>query len=311
MPKKIDCDRFRDFMRELEPEEVKQLRANIEADGQIIKSVVVWNDRGKLYAVDGIHRCEIGEELGFKIPVIEMEFDDEAAALEWMYQHEQGQRHTDASARALLAEKARLAIANRPNREDSGAGTNVPSISEHAELTGVSKPDAVAAAKVMEHGSEKLQKMVATGEVNIRKAATIATKVPKREQAKAITEGLQEQDAPILDGLGNPAPRALRKVFETRGAFESALNTLRNLSAQLNVIAGNPQENADPLPGGEYLARDRGDLFKCVEQVRFYLKDLMPHTPCSCGKDEKCRACKGLGYVTKPMYDKAKKSERN
>jgi hypothetical protein len=304
MPKKpFDTDRFDKILPSQSPEEVRQLRENLDQDGCRDPLVVaeINGEKGQ-FLCDGLTRYSLCDELGIGFRTIIKKFDSEADVIHWMYNNQAGRRNWTQSQQSDVAEKWRQSV----SRGNNGDGKK-PSLREAAEKFDVNLSDMHAASVVHESGSEALKDAVASGEVSVRKGAVIAKHVPKRQQSIAIREGIDkanEEPKDLLDGLGNKVSKELREAFESVATFKRIMESISTLKGEINPLIGNPQEARLPLPGYEFLVANRQEIFRNLDQVREYLKFAIPYAECPKHEGKKCGLCAGAGFVTKTSYEK-------
>jgi len=111
---------FKNLLPSLSEEEHDGLRSSIHAEG-CRDPLVVW--RGQI--IDGHNRYEICESEGIDFSVVEMEFADDDAAMDWIDKNQIARRN-------LTPDDFRLAVGRRYNRtkKDAHAGVN-----QHSSVT--------------------------------------------------------------------------------------------------------------------------------------------------------------------------------
>ncbi len=320
----FDCERFAEILFPLSAEETLQLRENIEGEGKVLDTLKLARIKtmpSKLFLCDGFNRKAIADELKIHYAAQIIDFDNPSDVIKWMDDNQAGRRNRSQGQRAMTVEKWRREIEKesagtpRTAETEKPAGTPRTGSFNHAsEETGVAKPDLIAASKVLDHGSAALQTAVETGAVSVRAAARIATTLPKREQAAAIKEGIDDDkvtaDKDLIDETGEKLPKDLIETFKARRTFDAALELIRQVSAAINPLLGNAQSDEKPLPGGEYLARETQRINASIAQLRADLNFARPYAVCPYphGKG-KCAACGGLGYVGKQTFKAAPKGK--
>lgn len=319
---KFDTELFRRILPALSPDEIRQLRENLEATKGALAPLTVAEIKEKDYQrflCDGFNRHGICTDLGFPYKIEIREFDSVADVIEWMYKNQAGRRNWTQSQQAMVAEKWRRSIAEKEisvpgdTKPPAGRPQEIGSVGHAAERFGVNKADVQAAAKVMDGGSDELKKRTEAGEISVRKAATIA-RLPKRKQSKAIREGIDavETDEEIQDEVGEIVPASLRDAFKSRDVFDRVMRDISTLKGTLNPLWGDPQDARKPLDGYENLAVDRQEAIRHLDNVFQALKFHRPHSLCPHPhkSGQKCPACNGLKYLTAGQYRKLPRNLR-
>ena len=186
MKVKVSTD-FRDLFRPLTEAELEQAKVNNLADPQHerVPPVTVWNGT----IIDGHHTLKIRENLRVngkpvKIRYCELEFPDRAAAMAYAIQAQLGRRNLDPSQIAIALAKLPKAKPG-PKPELPANLPETPSREELAADHGVSDRTLRSADKVVEHGAKAVVAAVASGEVAVSDAASIAD-LPKSDQVAAL-----------------------------------------------------------------------------------------------------------------------------
>ena len=100
---------FRKAIRPLSLEERERLKEQLLASGGPIEPIAVWKGHGDI--VDGHNRYDICVELGLRFPIIELEFEDEEEAINWIREHQLAKRNLSGNhlryTRGLLYEQMR------------------------------------------------------------------------------------------------------------------------------------------------------------------------------------------------------------
>ena len=127
-------DELAGLHRELSPDEVKQLEANIVSDGRVIDPIIVWDT----YLLDGRHRLKIAEKHDLPYDVQEMEFESIDDAQLWVLEHQLGRRNiTDHEKMRLRAQHARIVGDTRVVAEEHNVSQRT--IQRDVEATEVSE----------------------------------------------------------------------------------------------------------------------------------------------------------------------------
>lgn len=178
-----------------------------------------------------------------------------------------------------------------------------------AESLGVSERTVKSAAKVIDHAAAPVIKAVEAGEIKVSDAAAVA-ELPKAEQTAAL-KAVKKGEAKTLraaaesvceattaeDAVGRELPAALVSVFEVVDEFEEQSKALAKIKKWAEQVAAT-------VPGSYLHAQSFiGQLTAAQKQLKFE----RPYAVCPycLAAKKKCEACKGRGFVTKPIYDGA------
>lgn len=215
-------------------------------------------------------------------------------------------RHLSTSQRAVVAFKmTKLAADNG----DPKCANLRKSQAEAAEVLGVSGRSVVSASKVVQNAAAPIIKAVEAGEVKVSDAAAIAN-LPKAEQTAALNavrsgeaSTLREaaasgepESVTIEDSVGQVVPAKLEGVFSDKqfDKQQRALGAVKSWAKKLG-----------DTPAASYLHLQ--SFVAAITELQKQLKFESPYAVCPyCqAKKPKCEACKGRGFVTKPIYDGA------
>ena len=280
------------YLFPLDPDEFRQLRSNLERDGECLDPILFWEDGNRRWILDGSNRWAICEELNVPYTIQRLDVSDLAAAKVWMIEHQLGRRNWSQSQIAAITAK-RLALVS---------GTDKPSMRKAAAKAGISLPDLSAATVVETEGTDEEKASVATGETHVRAAAA------KIKQREADEPAPAAPNASIKDELGDSVPEELRGVFESRNVFDKILNLITKINRQANPLLGDPAGNLAPADGGMFFADHRQAFRKAITDARSFVKFARPYAICPVrhGKN-KCDCCRGKGWITEEIYKRSGK----
>ena len=164
---------FKSLIPPLAPEELAQLESNILSDG-CRDPLVTW--QGTL--LDGHNRYDICQRHGIKFTTVEMEFADEAAAMDWMFANQLGRRNLTTDQRSDLRGRrynlTKKAAHGREGRTFSELQSDTPKTDT---ATALAEQHGVSRATIIRDGkkAEALDKLAET----------------KPEEAKAVRDGVK------------------------------------------------------------------------------------------------------------------------
>jgi ParB-like chromosome segregation protein Spo0J len=177
----------------------EDLKADIAAQGQ---REPVWLYEGKI--VDGRNRYQACQELGRPCLVRQYQGDQPLAFIVSLNLQ---RRHLTDSQRAIIGEK--LATMRQGERTDLSDRAERFSQGQAADLMQIS-PDLIGHAKtVREQGDPALQAAVASGEIPVTPAATLAKEDPdtQRDVVQEVKSGRQRSVGSALRARRNRSPR--------------------------------------------------------------------------------------------------------
>jgi hypothetical protein len=299
----IDCQALSAHMRKngYDPDEPIILK-----DGQIL---------------DGRHK-HIGAQDAEVIPTFRKFIGTDDDAVEFVTKKILRQ-HLNTSQRSMLA--AALSKVQICTSKDNGSGKLT--LEQAAETLNVSARSTKDAAKVQEHGTEKLNEAVRNGTLAVSDAAKVAEE-PAKVQNKAVKEvesgkaktasaavGKSDADETpdeITDNEKHKVPEVAQEAFRNLAKFEECDKLCRALQKLMDEISG--------LPGGEQLGKflqptgSEGKTVNKSEHLNALKRDLKgtrPHSVCPycSGKAKKdCKGCAGRGWVTATTWKDAEDS---
>lgn len=302
---KIDKE-FSKRLRPLTADELARLEAGIQANG-CIKPLVVWQPHNIL--LDGHNRYKLCQKHGIGFRVVNVKLPDREAALNWIDDHQDGQRsdHTSAYAKAETVYVEDGEDLAKAASERMKAGTGRPSTPEGvgsgevavqvARKAGVSKETARKTKAVMDKGSEELKQQLRDGKISLAKAYD-----QMMEEAKAAATAKKAK--PPTDKVGNVLPDkpSIREAFLRDSEITALMSAVSKLKGEIKKVAtANPK---DPI----WSRFDIGNAFADLDHVRALLKASRPHAICPyCkggerGGAKNCSACDGRGWMDEFAY---------
>lgn len=236
---------FHAYIPDLSDEERGQLEQNIVADG-CRDPLVVWGD----ILIDGHNRFEICTRLGLPFTVIEKDFADREAALDWMDAHQLGRRNLSPSTRKLL-------LGRRYNRVKDARGGDRGNQHTVAKGQNDPLPESTAARLAKEHG---------VSEATVKRAGKFAEEVEQNPELKAAvetgksvaevmrqlaTEAREAEPkpaAPTPDPVDAAAAKQRREIarLSTDGMIDEIIG-LRDLVAEMKAKAAALKAERDKL----------------------------------------------------------------
>lgn len=127
---------------------------------------------------------------------------------------------------------------------------------------------------------------------------------PPSESARPADEPAAPPTVILTDGVGGEVPERLWPIFQAKDRFDTLCNAL----SQVKKLAGELAE----AEAGSYMRLDT--ISADVGNARSQIKHAAPYAVCpycDAKKGKKCDACKGIGWVTKLIYDQAPDRDRS
>lgn len=189
---KID-EEFQNLIPPLSPEEFKQLKENIIADG-CREPLVVWNG----IIVDGHNRYKICSESNISFKTEDKAFSDRSAVVEWMLRNQLGRRNLNDFQRNEVALKYEQIIAEQMKQRQSEAGGD--KVSKKCE-TAVDQMNHSAQEKTSKR--KELAKIAGTSEGSIQRSKLILEKGTPEQISRAREGGAGNTVSAIANEIKN------------------------------------------------------------------------------------------------------------
>jgi 16S rRNA G966 N2-methylase RsmD len=117
MQLKVD-ETIRRTLIPLREDELQLLEQSVLAEG-IRDPLVVWNRNGEYVILDGHHRYDLAQKHGLSFKIVEMEFDDESQAVQWVLQNQLARRNLSDEQRTLLIGRLYNQVKREPLQRSS------------------------------------------------------------------------------------------------------------------------------------------------------------------------------------------------
>jgi ParB-like chromosome segregation protein Spo0J len=168
----------------MDDEAFEQLRDDIAVNGQR-NPILLYEDQ----ILDGRHRLQaclvLGIEPRFQTFTGTWEQAKAAVCSENLHR-----RHLTTSQRAMIAASLATLSGGRPKETELINSVSVPTLSDAAETTGVSRDTVVRAKRVQKTGAPEVAEAVRDGKLTINKAQELIAAAPAKEaQAEAVATG--------------------------------------------------------------------------------------------------------------------------
>lgn len=335
---KID-EEFKNLCPGLASEELKQLRENIVADGQIREPLIVWDG----ILIDGHNRLDVWNNLTpaerrnvDKPMMTPKKFGSREEAHNWIIDNQLGRRNIDAKQKAYLIglkyeAKKRNRNDNLNNVSESeessirqnGASTNTAE--EIAEETGVSPRQVQRDAKfkkaldsIEKHLGKDAKKELMDKRNKVSKSKIIEIGEASSDKMQAAFDramgrgtpsggntfepsewGGTEESKGVEDGLGCVVPNDVAEHFENAAKLNEVLNHITQAKKKLKELC-----KLTSFRQINYQAAEA-----CLSNFTSEVKPFRPYTECpKCRRDlnKKCDLCKGTGFISYAQYGSGK-----
>jgi 16S rRNA G966 N2-methylase RsmD len=261
---KID-ETIRRVLMPLRDDERQLLEQSVLAEG-IRDSLVVWRRGDELILLDGHHRYQLAQKHGLDFSVVEMEFDDETDAVQWVMRNQLARRNLTDEQRMLVMGRYYNQL-KRPPHRPVDKGDNLSPLSESgktaeqvATVFGVDSRTVYRAAEFatafeqLESVSPEAARRVESGEV--KDAKTMLPKV-EPDLLPKVAERIARGETRVQDAVERirreerqTTRPVLQGVYEgldiRRGDFRTVLADLPDRS--VDIILTDPPYTQEYLP---------------------------------------------------------------
>ena len=259
MQLKID-ETIRRVLMPLRDDERALLEQSVLAEG-IRDPLVVWRRGDELILLDGHHRYELATQHGLDFSVVEMEFDDESEAVQWVLRNQLARRNLTDEQRTLLLGRLynQMKLAQgRPSEDEKGDKLS-PFSGNHAT-------------------SRYVASLYGVNERTVRNAAEFA------EVVDALAEIEPEAAARVLAGELSDAKTALPKVepeLLPKVAERIAQGNAQSVKEIVERIRREERQTTRPVLQGVYEGLDirRGDFREVLADLPDHSVDIILTDP--------------------------------
>ena len=258
MQLRID-ETIRRVLMPLRDDERALLEQSVLAEG-IRDPLVVWRRGDELILLDGHHRYELATQHGLDFSVVEMEFDDETDAVQWVLRNQLARRNLTDEQRTLLLGRLYNQMKLAPHR---------PSAENKDKLSLFSGDNATSRYVASLHG---------VNEKTVRRAAEFA------EVVDALAEIEPEAAARVLAGELSDAKTALPKVepeLLPKVAERIAQGKAHSVKDAVERIRREERQTTRPVLQGVYEGLDirRGDFREVLADLPDHSVDIILTDP--------------------------------
>lgn len=309
---KIDRE-LRSLLPPLAKERRALLKKQIEEEG-CHDAIKVWE--GEDIIVDGHHRYEICNELGYDFAVQELPFADKAAIAEWMVNFQDGRRNwTPAAASAARG----LAYNMRKNPPPESMGHVDP---QGSVAAGIAQETGVSMSTVKRDGrfQEALSKLASK-----TREAILAGEV--RKPSVKVLSRLNEYDAPsqlaIVASVKSGAFATVAAALDAEEAVpepveedsyqttaELALKNGKALSTIVGILQKAKREckAIEEQPGLEIFVSKEKSIQRDIDAAIGAIQATIPHAVCPRCNGDCCVQCGNHGWVNKTLLKSLEES---
>jgi hypothetical protein len=232
----------------LRDDERQLLEQSVLTEG-IRDPLVVWNRNGEYVMLDGHHRYELAQKHGLSFNIVEMEFDDEAEAVQWVLRNQLARRNLTNEQRTLILGRLYNQVKLEPLQKVSASGVNfTPETGSHATARYVGSMFGVS-EKTVRNAAEFAKAVDALAEIEPRAAETILLgKVPDAKTAlpKVEPELLPKVAERIAQGKAHSVKEAVERI--RREERQTTKPVLQGVYDGLDIRRGDFREVLADLP---------------------------------------------------------------
>jgi 16S rRNA G966 N2-methylase RsmD len=242
-------DTIRRVLMPLREDERALLEQSVLAEG-IRDPLVVWRRDDELILLDGHHRYELAQKHGLSFNIVEMEFDDEAEAVQWVLRNQLARRNLTDEQRTLvlgrLYNQMKLAQ-GRPPKDEKGENFS-PFSGNHATSRYVASLHGVT-DRTVRNAAEFAEAVDAIAEVEPKAAeAILLGKVP---DAKTALRKVEPELLPkVAERIARGDAQSVKEIVERirREERETTKPVLQGVYEGLDIRHGDFREVLADLP---------------------------------------------------------------
>jgi len=259
---------IRRVLMPLREDELQLLEQSVLAEG-IRDPLVAWNRNGEYVILDGHHRYELAERHGLDFSIVEMEFDDETDAVQWVLRNQLARRNLTDEQRTLLLGRLynQMKLAQGRPPEGKKGAKFAPFSGSHATSKYVASLHGVG-YRTVQNAAEFAKAVDALAEIEPKAADAVLlgklpdakTALPKVEPellpkvAERIAQGNAQSVKEIVERIRREERQTTRPVLQgvyegldiRRGDFRTVLADLPDRS--VDIILTDPPYTQEYLP---------------------------------------------------------------
>lgn len=257
---KIETE-FKDLLPPLTEEQKKNLEKDIIKNG-CLNPLIVWKD----ILIDGHHRYEICQRNNIPYDILEMEFKDKLAAMEWAWSNQKNRRNLNNYQLAEIALKLKPAIEEKAKEKQlSSLKQNKSTVNQKSDERTEDKKQIVEDKKPINTLSE-LSKIAGVSRDTIHKVEVIEKKAPEDIKIKAKAGEITVNNAYNLTKTAIEDEKKNEEVEEVKNQEEAQKHLPEN------VIVLNKHEHEEKhifgITNFQKLSSEQIDM--CLDHTRKY-----------------------------------------
>ena len=225
MQLRID-ETIRRVLMPLRDDERALLEQSVLVEG-IRDPLVVWRRGGELILLDGHHRYELATQHGLDFSVVEMEFDDESHAVQWVLCNQLARRNLSDEQRTLLIGRLYNQVKQKTLQRFSGHGEKFsPWSGSHATSRYVASLHGVS-YRTVQNAAEFAKAVDALAEIEPEAAARVLAgelSDAKTALPKVEPELLPKVAERIAQGKAHSVKDAAERIRRSDGTNSSSGN---------------------------------------------------------------------------------------
>jgi len=232
----------------LREDELQLLEQSVLSEG-IRDPLVVWNRNGEYVLLDGHHRYQLAQKHGLSFSTVEMEFDDESHAVQWVMHNQLARRNLTDEQRTLLIGQLYNQMKLEPLQKLSDSGVKfTPGAGSHATARHVGNMFGVS-EKTVRNAAEFAKAVDALVEIEPKAAeAVLLGKVPDAKTAlpKVEPELLPKVAERIAQGNAQSVKDAIERI--RREERQTTRPVLQGVYDGLDIRRGDFREVLADIP---------------------------------------------------------------
>jgi hypothetical protein len=178
-------------------------------------------------------------------------------------------------------------------------GTMVPELTNERQVRELGKVMPEKRAEVLEHAAATGEPLTARS-ISESAAAVLAPSKPKKDEPKIVV---------LRDGTGYPIPEERLRLWYRGDSIRKLLSGLSEVRGVMRRVLENSEEGTPDILFAEC---DTGGIMTELDKAYADLKRAIPYAVCPyCqgGDSDKCRSCKGRGFVSEFFWKSCVPSE--
>jgi methylase of polypeptide subunit release factors len=226
------------------------LEQSVLAEG-IRDPLVVWRRNGELILLDGHHRYELAQKHGLDFKIVEMEFDDESQAVQWVLRNQLARRNLTDEQRTLVLGRLYNQMKFAPHRPSSEKVVNLTTFSGHQATARQLGETFGVGEKTVRRAGEFAEVVDALAEIEPKAAEIVLLgKIPDAKTAlpKVEPEQLPQVARILATNQARTIKDAVRAIKHQSVQQQTHTNPTTQLPSTIQLYTGDFREILATLP---------------------------------------------------------------